>query len=105
MGKKNGGSSDRKSQTAKSGKRHGHVTYPPVMASHETMAAREQGEQQFFAPRQLTVEREVTTIVHDKVLNGFVYRTKKITIPVDHVFDETRGHAVSSPKFSEKGNR
>lgn len=102
MGKKSSGSSDRKSQTAKAGKRHGHVTYPPTMASAERQAAREQGEQQFVATRQLTVEREATIIVYDKALKGFVYRTKKITLPTESVFDANRGRLVNSPRFKEK---
>lgn len=103
MGKKSSGSSDRKSSTAKAGKRHGHVTYPPTMASAERQAAREQGEQQFTATRQLTVEREATIIVYDKALKAYVYRNKKITLPTDSVFDASRGRLVNSPRFREKG--
>ena len=101
MGKKNSGSGDRKSQTAKAGKRHGHVTYPPTMASAERQAAREMGEQQFLAPRQLTVEREATIIVYDKALKSFVYRTKKITLPTDSIYDPKRGRLINSPRFKE----
>jgi hypothetical protein len=102
MSKKNSGSSDRSAGTAKSGKRHGHVTYPPTMASAERQAARAQGEQQFLSPRQLTAEREKTEIVFDKALKGFVYRTKKVTIPTDSVFDVNRGRLINSPRFNEK---
>lgn len=101
MGKKSSGSSDRKSLTAKAGKRHGHVNYP-AMASAEKLAAQEQGEQQFVAKRQLTVERESTSIVYDKALKAFVYRTKKITIPTDSVVDPSRGRLVNSPRFKER---
>lgn len=101
MGKKSSGSSDRKSQTAKAGKRHGHVNYP-AMASAEKLAAQEQGNQQFVAKRQLTVERESTVIVYDKALKAFVYRTKKITIPTDSVVDAKRGRLVNSPRFKER---
>jgi hypothetical protein len=102
MGKKSSGSSDRKSQTAKAGKRHGHITYPPTMASAERQAARDQGEQQFLAKQQLTVEREATIIVWDKILKAFVYRTKKITLPTDSVLDVNRGRLVNSPRFKER---
>lgn len=101
MGKKSSGSSDRKSQTAKAGKRHGHIDYP-AMASADKIAAQEQGEQQFVAKRQLTVEREATVIVYDKALKAFVYRTKKITIPTDSVLDTNRGRLVNSPRFKER---
>lgn len=104
MGKKSSGSSDRKSQTAKAGKRHGHVDYP-AMASTERLAAKEQGEQQFVAKQTLTVEREGTVIVYDKALKAFVYRTKKVTMPTEHFYDDTRGRVVYSPKFKEKQDR
>lgn len=102
MGKKNSGSSDRASKVAKAGKRHGHVNYPPTMATAEKQAARDQGEQQFLATRQLTVEREATIIVYDKALKAFVYRTKKITIPTDSVLDTSRGRLINSPRFKEQ---
>lgn len=105
MGKKSSGSSDRASKVAKAGKRHGHVNYPPTMASPERQAARAQGEQQFVATRQLTVEREATIIVYDKALKAFVYRMKKITLPTDSVYDPKRGRLINSPRFSEKADR
>lgn len=104
MGKKSSGSSDRKSQTAKAGKRHGHVDYP-AMATVEKLAARELGEQQFVAQQSLSVEREGTVIVYDKVLKAFVYRTKKVTVPTEHIYDASRGRVVYNPKFKEKQGR
>ena|ERR1051325_5462915 len=96
MSKKTSG--DRKSQSAKAGKRHGHVNYPPTMASPERQAAKDQGEQQFIAKNQLTVEREATIIVWDKPSRSFVYKTKKITLPTDSIYDSTRGRLINSPR-------
>lgn len=104
MGKKSGGSSDRSSKVAKAGKRHGHVNYP-AMASAEKIAAQDQGEQQFVAQRALSVEREGTVIVWDKALKAFVYRTKKVTIPTEFVYDPSRGRVVYSPSFKAKQDR
>lgn len=105
MGKKSSGSSDRKSQSAKAGKRHGHITYPPARTSAERQAARDQGEQQFVAKNQLTVEREIPWIVYDKALKSFVSSTKKITLPADHVFDLKRGRLVNSPSRFKEANK
>lgn len=104
MGKKSSGSSDRKSASSKAGKRHGHVDYP-ALASPEKLAAQEQGEQQFVAQQALSVEREGTVIVYDKALKSFVYRTKKVTIPTEFIYDATRGRVVYSPSYKEKQNR
>lgn len=95
------GPGDRKSQVAKAGKRSGQPVYPAAI-SNERRAAKEQGEQQFVATHQLTVEREATIIVHDKALKGFVERTKKITLAADYAWDSSRGRVISSPKFKEK---
>lgn len=100
MAKAKSGSSDRASKVAKAGKRHGHINYP-AMASSEKLAARAQGEQQFVAQQQLTVEREATIIVYDKALKAYVYRTKKITLPTEYVLDPKRGRLVYSPRFKE----
>lgn len=102
MGKKSPtGNSSRIATVAKAGKRAGSTVWP-ASASAERLAAKEQGEQQFVSQRQLTVEREATIIVYDKALQAFVYRTKKITLPTEHVYDPTRGRVVYSPSFKEK---
>ena len=94
------GPGDRKSQVAKAGKRSGQAVYPAPISA-ERLRAKEAGEQQFQSPRQLTVERENTVIVHDKALKGFVERTKKVTINADYAWDVSRGRVISSPRFKE----
>lgn len=108
MGKGNSGSGDRKSQTAKAGKRSGQPIWPAPLSS-ERRAAKEQGEQQFISQKQLTVERDGlgwgpdgSVIVYDKALKAFVYRNKKVTLSTDYVYDATRGRVVYSPSFKEK---
>lgn len=95
------GSSDRKAKVAKAGKRSGNAVWP-ASASPERIAAKELGEQQFIASKQLTVEREGTIIVFDQKTKAFVYKTKKVTLSTEHVFDKTRGRIVYSPSFKEK---
>lgn len=90
------------STTAKSGKKHGQVTYPAPLSA-ERRAAKEQGEQQFYSPRTQTFTREVTKIEYDQALKGFVYRTKKVTDTTEHSWDASRGRVIVSPKFKEKG--
>lgn len=99
MGKKSGGPGDRKSSTAKAGKRHGTITYPANI-SNERRAAKEQGEQQFRSPTQLTTQRTRTIIVHDKA-KGFVYKDKTINISADYAWDANRGRVIASPRFKE----
>lgn len=102
MGKKSPASSgNREAKVAKAGKRSGNTVWPAV-ATVERLAAKEQGERQFISSKQLTVEREATIIVFDQKLNKFVYRTKKIILPAEHVYDPTRGRVVYSPSFKEK---
>lgn len=97
MGKKGGGGpGDRKSSTAKAGKRHGTITYPASISS-ERRAAKEQGEQQFVSPNQLSVTLEKPVIEWDKALRGAVIRTKKYTTSTNYIFDASRGRIVSSP--------
>ncbi len=98
---KSNNSGDRSSKVAKAGKRSGNVTYP-APASKEKLTAQELGEQQFVSNRQLTVEREGTVIVFDKVSKSFVYRTKKVTLPAEYIYDPTRGRVVYSPSFKGK---
>jgi hypothetical protein len=102
MPKKPTGSSVRIAQVAKAGKRSGSTVWP-IPASPERLAAKEQGEQQFIANKQLTVEREATIIVFEPKISQFVYRTKKITLSTEYVYDPTRGRVVYSPSF--KGNK
>lgn len=104
MGKKSAGSSNRVAQVAKAGKRSGSTEWP-ASASAERLAAREQGETQFIANKQLTVEREGTIIVFDQKLGKYVYRTKKITLPAEYIFDAHRGRVVYSPSFKEKSSK
>jgi hypothetical protein len=104
MGKKNAGSSNRVAQVAKAGKRSGSTVWP-ASASPERLAAKEQGEKQFISPSQLTVEREGTVIVFDQKLGKFVYRTKKIVLSTEHVFDATRDRVVYSPSYKEKSSK
>ncbi len=104
MGKGNQGSSNRVASVAKAGKRSGQPTWP-APASSERIAAREQGEQQFVANKQLTVEREVTKIEYDKALKGFVERTRKITSSAEYLYDPNRGRVVYSPSFKEKASK
>lgn len=101
---KNSGSSNREAKVAKAGKRSGSTVWP-APASSERLAAKEQGERQFIAKQQMNVEREATVIVYDKALQGFVYRTKKITLPAEYVFDASRGRVVYSPSFKEKSSK
>lgn len=91
----------RKSLIAKAGKRRGQVNYP-MMASNEKLASQEQGEQQFVSNKQLTVDREATIIVYDKVTKKFEYKTKKITLPTEYVYDKNRKRVVYSPSYKEK---
>lgn len=101
MGKKGGGGpGDRKSSSAKAGKRHGTITYPAPISS-ERFAAKEQGEQQFVAKKQLTAQREVNVLVWDKALRGVVMRPRNVTVSADYAWDADRGRIVSSPKFKE----
>lgn len=104
MGKGNSGSSNREAKVAKAGKRSGQTNWP-APASAERLAGKEQGEQQFVANQQLTVEREATIIVFDQKIGQFVYRTKKITLPAEYVFDSSRGRVVYSPSFKEKSSK
>lgn len=101
---KNSGSSNREAKIAKAGKRSGQTVWPALISS-ERRAAKEQGEQQFVSPKQLTVETEITTIVYDKALQGFVERTKKVISTTEHVYDPKRGRVVYSPSFKEKVNK
>lgn len=101
MGKGNSGSSNRVAQVAKAGKRSGSTEWP-APASAERLAAKEQGESQFIANKQLSVEREATIIVFDQKLGQFVYRTKKVTLPAEYVYDDSRARVVYSPSFKEK---
>jgi hypothetical protein len=104
MGKGNSGSSNRVAQVAKAGKRSGSTEWP-APASAERLAAKEQGEKQFVSPNQLTVEREATIIVFDQKLDRFVYRTKKVVLTTEHVYDDSRARVVYSPSFKEKTNK
>lgn len=104
MGKKSQGSSNRDAKVAKAGKRSGQTIWPAV-ASAERLAAKERGEQQFISDKQLTVEREGTVIVFDQKLGKFVYRTKKIVVSAEHVYDAKRGRVVYSPSFKEKASK
>ena len=101
---KNQGNSNRVAQVAKAGKRSGQTTWP-ASASSERLAAKEQGEQQFISPNQLTVEREATIIVFDQKLGQFVYRTKKVILSTEHVYDPFRGRVVYSPSYKEKTHK
>jgi len=101
MGKKSAGSSNREAKVAKAGKRSGSTVWPAPISA-ERLAAKEQGEKQFVSPNQLTVEREGTIIVFDQKLGKFVYRTKKVAISTEHVFDSKRGRVVYSPSYKEK---
>lgn len=101
---KSSGSSNRVAAVAKAGKRSGGTVWP-APASAERLAAKEQGETQFVANRQLSVERVTTTIVFDQKLGQFVYRMKKITLPAEYVYDASRGRVVYSPSFKEKVNK
>lgn len=111
MGKKSSGSSNREAKVAKAGKRSGNTVWPaPITA--ERRAAKEQGEQQFIAQGQLTVQRDDlgwgpggAVIEYDKALGGFVYRNKKVTLSAEYVFDPTRGRVVYSPSFKEKTSK
>lgn len=96
-------SSDRSATVSKAGKRSGNTVWP-TPASPERLAAKEQGNQQFVSPNQLTVEREGTVIVYDQKIDQFVYRTKKVTLTTEHVFDPSRGRVVYSPSFKERSN-
>ncbi len=104
MGKGNQGSANRAATVAKAGKRSGQAIWP-APASSERIAAREQGEQQFVAKKQLTVEREVTKIEYDKALKGFVERTRKITSSAEYLYDPNRGRVVYNPFFKEKASK
>lgn len=105
MGKKSSASSgNREAKVAKAGKRSGNTVWP-APASPDRIAAQEQGEQQFVSNKQLTVEREAMTIVYDKALQAFVYRSKKITLPAEYIYDPTRGRVVYSPSFKEKASK
>jgi hypothetical protein len=104
MGKGNSGSSNREASVAKAGKRSGQTIWP-APASSERLAGKEQGEQQFVANKQLTVEREVTRLEWDKALKGAVIRTRKITTTAEYLFDSSRGRVVYSPSFKEKGSK
>lgn len=104
MGKKSAGSSNREAKVAKAGKRSGSTSWP-APASAERLAAKEQGERQFVANKQLTVEREGTVIVFDQKLGQYVYRTKKITLPAEYIYDASRGRVVYSPSFKEKSSK
>lgn len=101
---KNSGSSNREAKVAKAGKRSGQTVWP-APASSERLAAKEQGEAQFVANKQLTVEREVEVLVWDKALQGAVIRTKKITATAEYVYDADRGRVVYSPSFKEKSSK
>lgn len=106
---KNRGSGDRQAKIAKAGKRSGNTDWPaPITA--ERKAAKEQGEKQFIANQQLTVQRDAlgwgpdgSFIVHDG--RDMFYRTKKVTSTAEYVFDANRGRVVYSPSFKEKGNK
>lgn len=104
MGKKSAGSSNREAKVAKAGKRSGSTVWP-ASASAERLAAKEKGEQQFVSDKQLTVEREGTVIVFDQKLGQFVYRTKKVVLSAEHIYDTNRGRVVYSPSFKEKTNK
>lgn len=103
MGKKSTGNAGR-SGPAKAGKRHGNITYPSN-ASPERIRAKEQGESQFIARKQLTVPVEKTVIEYDKALKAFVYRTKTIHISTEFVLDPRRGRVVYSPSYKEKSSK
>lgn len=90
------------STTAKAGKKHGQVTYPAPLSA-EKRAAKEQGEQQFYAPRTQTVVLEKEVLEWDKALKGAVLRTKKVTVTTEHSWDKNRGRVIVSPKFKEAG--
>jgi len=98
------GDSNRKAQVAKAGKRSGNTVYP-ASASPERLAAKELGEKQFIANKQLTVEREGTIIVFDQKTKTFVYKTKKITLSAEYVYDANRGRVVYSPSFKGKTDK
>lgn len=100
MAKSPKGPGDRKSSTAKAGKRSGAYIDPPA-AKSDRRAAREQGEQQFTAKAQQYVTRSKTVIVFDKALRGYVYRDRPYQISADYTMDASRGRVVSSPKFQE----
>jgi hypothetical protein len=104
MAKGNSGSSNREAKVAKAGKRSGNTVWPAPISS-ERRAGKDQGEQQFVAKEQITVQREIPWIVYDKALQAFVYSTKKITIPAEYVFDASRGRVVYSPSFKEKSSK
>lgn len=100
MAKSPKGPGDRKSSSAKAGKRHGTVTYPAPLSS-ERRAAKEQGEQQFVAKATQTVVLEREVLEWDKALRGAVLRTKKVTVPTEHIWDANRGRVIVSPRFKE----
>lgn len=91
------GTNDRSAKVAKAGKRSGGFISPPPL-NLDKLAAREAGEQQFIAPKQLTVEKEVNKFDQNKMR----FITRKVQVPVDFIFDATRGRAVMSPRFQGK---
>lgn len=101
---KSKGTSNRDAKIAKAGKRSGMTTWP-APATSERQAGKVQGEQQFVANRQLTVDRESTVIVYDQKTGQFVYRLKKVTLPAEYIYDASRGRVVYSPSFKEKTNK
>lgn len=96
-----GGPGDRKSQTAKAGKRHGQVTYPAQLSS-ERRAAKEQGEQQFRSDKPLTATITKTVIEWDKALRGAVLREKAVKVNTEHNWDASRGRVIVGPMPSSK---
>lgn len=93
--------SNRKASISKAGKRSGSPVWPAAITP-ERQAAKELGEQQFIANKQLTTEREKTIIVFEPKLGQFVYRIKKITVSAEYIYDPTRGRVVYIPSFKEK---
>lgn len=89
--------SDRAAKIAKAGKRSGTATYPAAVTA-EKRAGQESGDQQFVSKTQQYVEQE--KIVFDKNKMRFV--TKRVQVPVDFTYDESRKHWVMSPVFKER---
>lgn len=86
------GSNDRAAKIAKAGKRSGSAVYPATISA-EKRAGQEAGDQQFISKTQQYVEQE--KIVFDKNKMRFV--TKRVQVPVDFTYDESRRHWVMSP--------
>lgn len=95
------GPGDRKSPVSKAGKRSGSQVYPALISA-ERRAAKDWGEQQFVSRHPLTVEREGTVIVFDQKTKQFVYRTKKVQVSTDCIYDPKRGRVVYTPSAKEK---